>query len=259
MPQSQYALKYIDPLPVPTKPISSGVPEAELAQVTASPYQAAPTETLMPSPANTQTPAPETTAAFEPKSTPSPKPVPTAAYEPTNWLKGKVIGIDPGHQLHANSEQEPISPDSSKTKKKVSSGTRGIWSRVPEHEVNLAVALLVRDMLENAGATVVMIRETADVDISNIERAKLFNKFEVDIAVRLHCNGSENRAKQGAFVLVPPETHINYTESERAAELVLESYGEITGLSTDSGIIIRSDQTGFTGVSGRLSIWKWGI
>lgn len=158
---------------------------------------------------------------------------------------GKVIGIDPGHQLHADSKSEPVAPGSSKTKKRVSSGTQGLWSRVPEHEVNLAVALMLRDMLTEAGATVVMTRETGDVNISNKERAELFNSKNVDMAIRLHCNGSENKSKHGAFVLIPPRSHTCFAESERMARLVLAAYGEITGLSTHAGIIERSDQTGF--------------
>ena len=69
-------------------------------------------------------------------------------------LNGIVIGLDPGHQAHSNKEKEPQSPGSDVMKKKVSSGTRGVKSRVEEHAVNLAVGLLLRGMLEDAGATV---------------------------------------------------------------------------------------------------------
>ena len=50
------------------------------------------------------------------------------------------IGIDPGHQAHGNSAQEAVAPGSSETKAKVSSGTYGRFTGVPEYEVNLDVS-----------------------------------------------------------------------------------------------------------------------
>lgn len=40
-------------------------------------------------------------------------------------LAGLKIGIDPGHQTHANTEREAIAPGSSETKAKVASGHGG--------------------------------------------------------------------------------------------------------------------------------------
>lgn len=154
--------------------------------------------TLPPTPAATPTPAPT------PTPTPEPTPEPTPTPEPLP-LAGVVIGLDPGHQAHSNSEHEPVAPGSSSTKKKVSSGTYGRFTGVKEHEVNMAVGLLLRDLLEKAGATVIMTRESADVDISNAERAELFNEHEVDLGLRLHCNGSDDPEVHGAFMLVPAE------------------------------------------------------
>lgn len=158
-------------------------------------------------------------------------------------LEGYIIGIDPGHQSKGNSEQEPISPGSNKTKKKVSSGTQGRFTGVPEYQVNLDVALLLRDLLVEQGATVVMTRETNDVNISNIERAQYFNEYETDYALRLHCNGSEDKTVHGAFMLVPTENP--YLEDcDLAADLLINSYCEATG-AKNLGITKRSDQTGF--------------
>ncbi len=128
----------------------------------------------------------------------------------------------------------------------MSSGTYGRFSGVPEHEVNLAVGLLLSDMLEQAGATVIMTRESADVDITNIERAQLFNEYKVDLGVRLHCNGSDDPEQHGAFMLVPKaEDYPFYDECVRAAELILASYGRVTGMDISRGITYRGDQTGF--------------
>lgn len=210
----------------------------------------APTAAPTPSPAPEITPtiAPTQAPPTEtPASTPEPKatqaPTPSATAKP---LAGLVIGLDPGHQSKANREQEPVAPGSSETKNKVSSGTQGAGSGVYEHEVNLAVGLLLRNLLEEAGATVIMTRTTADVDISNVERAQLFNKYKVDLGIRLHCNGAEDSAKYGAFMLVNADKNFAYyTQSVRAAELILAAYGSETGLDISKGITYRSDQTGF--------------
>lgn len=186
-----------------------------------------------------------------PTQSPAPPPSPTVrpALSPTptidlGKLHGLIIGIDPGHQAHSNSELEPVAPGSSEQKKKVSSGTSGTISGVREHEVNLAVGLLLRDLLEAEGATVIMTRETADVDISNAERAQLFNEYQVDLGLRLHCNGSEDASVQGAFMLVPTENPFE-EDCVRAAETILSAYGEATGVNIRRGLTYRSDQTGF--------------
>jgi len=209
----------------------SGIPS--VAAETAQPSVAAassPNPTATPTP--TPTPTPEPTEAPTPSPTPEPGP-----------LEGVVIGIDPGHQAQQNSDQEPVAPGSSETKMKVSSGTAGIASGIDEHVVNLNVGLKLRDMLEEAGATVIMTRTSADVDISNRERAEIFNDAGVDLGIRLHCNGLDDESIRGAFMLIP-ESNPFEDEVQRAAELIIENYTEVTGIRQMS-TQVRSDQTGF--------------
>ncbi len=158
-------------------------------------------------------------------------------------LAGYVIGLDPGHQSKQNSDPEPVSPGSSETKKKVSSGTQGRFTGVPEYEVVLKVGLLLRDMLEAQGATVIMTRETHDVDISNAQRAQFFNDHKVDYGLRLHINGSDNEEKHGAFMLVPTKNPY-LDDCKAAAQLLIDSFCEATG-AKNLGLTNRSDQTGF--------------
>ena len=91
-----------------------------------------------------------------------------------------------------------------------------------------------------------MTRTKNDVDLSNIDRAKVFNRAKVDLGVRLHCNGSDDESIHGAFMLVPKsKEYPYYEESVRAAKKILAAYGEETGISVKKGITYRDDQTGF--------------
>jgi N-acetylmuramoyl-L-alanine amidase len=167
-----------------------------------------------------------------------------AAYAQTaNRLQGLVIGIDAGHQAHPNYEKEPIAPGSKSMKAKTSAGTTGRWTHVPEYEVNLHVALKLKVLLEAEGARVVMTRETNDVDLSNIQRALIFNQAKTDLAIRLHCNGSRSKSVNGAFMLIPKKSP-HSAECLKAAKAVLAEYAAATG-AKKLGVIKRSDQTGF--------------
>ena len=161
-------------------------------------------------------------------------------------LKGLVIGIDAGHQAKANYDKEPVAPGSSEKKAKVSSGTQGVSTRTPEHEVNLKVALLLQDYLEDAGATVIMSRTSADVNISNVQRAQKMNEAKCDLVLRIHCNGSTNASVTGAFMLVPSgkSTTAIAAESKAAAATILKSFLAQTG-AKDLGITPRDDLSGF--------------
>lgn len=175
-----------------------------------------------------------------PTATPTAMPTPTQAKP----LAGIIIGIDPGHQQKANNDLEPQSPKHSQTlKRKVSPGTKGFWSKVHEYEVVLSVALLLQDILVENGATVIMTRTTHDVDISNIERALIFNDAKTDYALRIHCNGSQDQTKKGASVLVPKENPFK-EKCDRAAEILLADFCTETGILY-RGLSERGDQTGF--------------
>ena len=198
-------------------------------------------DTVTPQPMPTPSPTPAPTDTPDPTATPSPTPTPRP-------LEGLVIGIDPGHQRVYDPKPEPVAPGSSATKQKVAGGCRGVKSRVYEYEVNLNVGLYLRDLLEEMGATVIMTHDTLDVNISNIERAQMFNENNVDLAIRLHCNKADDSKTRGAFMLIPSEKRTKFYEfNKRAAETVLAAYLEETGLSMryKTGITERSDQTGF--------------
>ena len=164
--------------------------------------------------------------------------------EPTEIprLAGVTIGIDPGHQAHQNTDKEPIAPGSKETKAKVASGTQGVSTGIPEYITNLEVSFRLRDALEAMGATVYMTRETHDVDISNVERAQMFNELHVDLALRIHCNGANDKSVNGAGTYAR-KTGDCQEESERAATLILDQLCAATG-ARRQGVIINYNYTG---------------
>lgn len=166
------------------------------------------------------------------------------AYEEvsTGRLEGLIIGIDPGHQAKGNSEKEAVAPGSKEKKAKVSSGTQGVSTRVPEYVVDLDVSLLLRDALEAEGAVVIMSRETHDVDISNQERAIMMNEAGADLVLRIHCNGSENKSANGIGLYVRA-TGACAEESYTASEALLPAMAEATGAKAN-GIYQRDTYTG---------------
>ena len=116
---------------------------------------------------------------------------------------GRLVVIDPGHQARPNTGTEPLGPGSSEMKMKVSGGTQGAVSGVPEYELDLTVSLLLRDELEARGYRVLLTRESSDVDLSNRERAEFANSAGADLFLCIHADGSEDPAVNGATTLCP--------------------------------------------------------
>lgn len=157
-------------------------------------------------------------------------------------LAGIKIGIDPGHQARANNEKETIAPDSSETKAKVSSGTRGTASGVYEYIVNLDVSLALADALKELGAEVLMTRQTHDVDISNQQRAIMMNDWGADAVLRIHCNGSTDSSVHGMGMYVR-KTGACAEESYALAEYLGEAMRSFTNAKL-SGPYRRDTYTG---------------
>ena len=157
-------------------------------------------------------------------------------------LSGVKIGIDPGHQAHGNSEKETVAPNSNEKKAKVSSGTAGVSTRIPEYVTVPEISLKLREALEAQGAQVYMTRETHDVDISNQERAKMMNDLGVDLVLRIHCDGADSRSKNGIALYCSRSNSIA-GESKRACEAILPALCEITG-AKNNGIVSNDHYTG---------------
>ncbi|MDO5486193.1 MAG: N-acetylmuramoyl-L-alanine amidase [Sarcina sp.] len=158
----------------------------------------------------------------------------TASAAAAPEYKGLVV-IDPGHQKHANTEQEPVGPGASETKFKVSGGTTGTATGVPEYKLTLDIGLQLRDKLLERGYRVIMVRDTNDVDISNSERAEIANEADADVFIRLHANGSPDSSVTGAMTIcqtpVNPYNGDIYEQSRALSENILDSYIYKTGIN----------------------------
>ncbi|MBQ8813952.1 MAG: N-acetylmuramoyl-L-alanine amidase [Lachnospiraceae bacterium] len=160
---------------------------------------------------------------------------------------GYLVAIDPGHQGKGNSDKEPVGPGASEMKAKVSSGTQGVVTGIPEHEMNLVISLYLRDELLARGYSVLMIRETADVDISNAERAELANSCNSDIFVRIHGNSVSNQEIHGALTMCMTQNNPYngnlYMPSKTLSQLVVDYLCAATG-AVNKGILETDTMSG---------------
>lgn len=163
-------------------------------------------------------------------------------------IKKKVIVIDPGHANRSNLEKEPIAPGSSEMKIKDGGGAQGIVTQTPEYVVNMKVAVILKNILEQKGYTVVMTKTQDSQSLGNIERAKVGNDANASLVVRIHADSSDSSAARGASMLVPAATVDStksiYSESKRCGTLVLKTLTSEVGMP-NRGVVEHNDMTGF--------------
>ena len=172
----------------------------------------------------------------------------TANTQTVNKKNGQyVICIDPGHQTKGDMSQEPVAPGSSEKKFKVSWGTQGVATKIPEYELTLSASKILKKDLEQMGFKVIMTRETNDVHITNSERAIFANDNNADLVIRIHADGSDDSSTTGASLHIPSQdsqyTSKIYPESNECAKLISLQMKQ-DGFKVNS-IYQRSDLTGF--------------
>lgn len=172
-----------------------------------------------------------------------------------------VIVIDPGHQLRGESEKEPNGPGSTVMKARVTSGTTGVATRVPEYVMNLDVSLKLKTELENRGYTVYMTRSNHEVSISNKERAEYASTVNADIAVRIHGNGSSSASVRGAETYAPSASNPYVSHLSKASislsQCIVDAYCQATGFK-NRGVFTNDTMTGMNWSSVPVTILELG-
>ena len=177
--------------------------------------------------------------------------------------KSYLIAIDAGHQLHSNTGTEPIGPGSTTMKQKVASGTYGEWSGLNEYQLNLDVALKLRDELKKRGYDIFMIRTTNDVNISNAERAQMATAAGADILVRIHGNSVDSSSVSGALCYQPSSSNPYLSSSvikgsQRLSQCLVNGECAATGLR-NRGLLDGDDMTGINWATMPVTIVEMGF
>lgn len=194
-----------------------------------------------------------TSISSQPTSQPTSQPASQPTSQPTTLPSEPpedpiIICIDAGHQQSAIWDTEPNGPGSDVMKVKLSSGTQGVATRIPEYQLNLEVSLLLETELIARGYQVVMIRRTNDCPLSNAERAQIANESGADIFIRIHANGAENASVNGMLCCAPTKnnpflTEQVITESVRLSDIMTKTFCTATG-ANNQGIYYVDTMTG---------------
>lgn len=173
----------------------------------------------------------------------------TTTQEPLNSVNSseKVIVIDPGHQVKANSEKEPIGPGASQTKAKVTGGATGVATGKTEYQLNLEVSLKLKNALEQKGYEVIMTRTTNDVNLSNSERAQIANKANAAAFIRIHANSVDTSSVKGVLTMCQtannPYNGNLASQSYSLSKAVLDNFVSETG-AVNKGVTRTDDMSG---------------
>lgn len=177
--------------------------------------------------------------------------------------KQKVIVIDAGHQTRAMSATEPIGPGSSQRKAKVTGGASSCVTHLPEYKLNLQVAKKLQKELVNRGYKVIMVRTKNNVRMSNVQRAKVANKYKADAFIRIHANSAGSSSVKGALTIAPASnnrymTKANRKASQKLSKKVLKAMCKTTG-AKNRGVMYTNSMTGINWCKVPVTIVEMGF
>lgn len=133
-------------------------------------------------------------------------------------LKGKLVVVDAGH-----GDQD--------------GGALGV-NRAREKNVNLAIALELRNQLREAGANVLMTRSD-DTFVPLLERSLRANQARADFFISVHADSVRNRSVAGSTVYY----HKQIGSCRALAQTIAERFAAMGGIGTKG---IRSDRVLYT-------------
>lgn len=126
-------------------------------------------------------------------------------HAPKFSLKGLTIGIDAGHG----------GPDSN--------GAIGRTTMAKEKDLNLSMALMLKDILESHGAKTVLSRN-ADVGMTMAERKRVFIDNNIDLLISIHCNAGGRQAHGTS-------TYYKHIQNRELAKQILDRLVKINGVN----------------------------
>ncbi len=116
------------------------------------------------------------------------------------------------------------------------------YQDVLEKDINLAVAKKTQELLEQAGCTVQMTRDT-DVKIDNYERAAIANRAEAQVFVSVHCNFLESGEADGIEIYYDGgKTESGSLASRILREMIAETGARDRGVKTEDFIVTRETE-----------------
>lgn len=131
-------------------------------------------------------------------------------------LTGVVVCIDPGHQENSKIVTEPNGPGLKGSTTAKGGMAQGAVTLRRESIVVLETGMILRDLLLQEGATVVMTRQRQDEYHTNIERADIAAEAGAHIMLRLHCNSNSKANKTGIHIYAPKNS--DYARAVAGAE-----------------------------------------
>ena len=185
-------------------------------------------------PGDTAEPTAEPEATPEPSAEPeaTPEPEPTETPEPVSGEDQGPVGSSGRLSGHT------IAIDAAKSK---GGKYKGYSTKTPEHEINLKMALAVKEALEAEGATVIMTRTSVDDKPDDSGRAKIINGSEAELTVSLMCNTVSSHDIRGTQVIV--STKKDTSECKKLGKAVLNSYKDYTDMPLRDGDGIRTSSS----------------
>lgn len=133
-------------------------------------------------------------------------------------------------------------------KAKLTTGTQGCATGIPEYEINLQVSLRLQAELQARGYSVVMIRTTNDCPSSNAERAMTANASGAQVFVRIHCNSLTDPNVSGIINYAPSPANPYLSQeviagSNNLAAILAAHMCAVTG-AQNRGVIQDDGMTG---------------
>ena len=163
----------------------------------------------------------------------------SCAERPPNHLKGKVIVLDPGHGGTAAIDTYRVGP----------TGEREEW-------INLRVALELRDVLEEKGASVLMTR-TTDSAVNLQDRALLAVQNQADVFVSVHHNATADSSVNFPII------YFHGNASENRASVALGKHLAQSLIKTmyhgNAPVSLVSDHTIFPAAGTAVLRYSYGI